>query len=150
MIDNRGRKNHGPRLAGYLRGMLAPGQSLRSYCLEHGLDNQRVSKWETSTGDVSIESMREFGDALGLTLGEVMVIAGYGEPGDFGGASPAGPVAPVIDVDVAIEHDPNLTDFQRRTLRDMLAAMRAVESGEVDEVKVTNAPARKSARRTRR
>lgn len=145
MVDNRTRKDHGARLAAYVRGMLAPGQSLRSFCLERGLDNQRLSKWEqAASSDVSIDSMRDFAQSLGLTLGEVMVIAGYGTPDDFGGASPSAPVGPVVDVDVAIDHDPNLSDVQRRALRDVLSAMRQVESGATAAALATNAKRKRS------
>lgn len=139
------RKDHGQRLAAYVRAMLAPGQSMRSFCIEHGLDNARVSAWESAPGDVSIDHMRAFGDALDLTLGQVMVIAGYGTEDDFGGIEPPEPAAPNVSLDFALEHDPELSDFARRTLRDMLASIRAVEAGQVESVR--RAPAKRARRK---
>ena len=114
--------------------MVAPGQSMRSFCLEHGLDNARISAWESNPSDVSIDRMREFAEALGLTLGQVMVIAGYGDEDDFGGATPPAPAAPNVSIDFALEHDPELSDFARRTLREILESIRAVERGAVESV----------------
>jgi hypothetical protein len=124
MSNSRPRKDHGPRLAAYLRAQLA-------------------SVWETSSGDVSIESMRDFGNALGLKLGQVLIIAGYGTEADFDGATAPEPPAPVVDVDLAIDADPDLSDFQRRMLRDMLAGMRAVESGQAAAAEIKTATPRK-------
>lgn len=138
------RKDHAQRLAAYVRAMLAPGQSMRSFCAERGLDNARISAWESNGGDVSIDHMRTYGDALGLTLGQVMIAAGYGDEDDFGAAPPP-PVAPNVSIDFAIEHDPDLSDFARRTFREMRATIRAVESGQVESV--SNAGGKPRARR---
>jgi hypothetical protein len=75
----------------YVDSLLAPGQSVRDFCARRGLDNARVSAWRKGT-DVTVDQMREFGLALGLRLGQVMVIAGYGTAADFGeGAVPPPP-----------------------------------------------------------
>ena len=144
------RKDHGPRLAAYVRSLLAPGQSMRSFCLEHGIDNARGSAWESSPGDVSIDRMRELANALGLTLGQVMVIAGYGTPDDFGGATPPEPTAPVVSIDVAIDHDPELSEFARRSLREILSSLRVLESGTASAVRKAGAGAVKATPRRRR
>lgn len=115
--------------------MLADDQSMRSFCLQHGLDNARISAWEQGTTDPSIEQMRQVADGLSLTLGQVLVIAGYGTPDDFGGAEPPPPAPPVASIDYALDHDPDLSDFARRTLREMLGSIRAVESGAADTVR---------------
>lgn len=136
MSNTRPRKDHGPRLAAYVRAQLAPGQSMRSFCLQHGLDNQRISVWETTSGDVSIDSMREFGDKLGLTLGQVMVIAGYGTEDEFGGATPPAPTPPPpVSVDDAIERDPELSDVERDLLRNLRAFSRGDKRG-IDTVTI--------------
>lgn len=137
MSNTRPRKDHGPRLAAYVRAQLAPGQSMRSFCLQHGLDNQRISVWETTSGDVTIDSMREFGHALGLTLGQVMVIAGYGSEDEFGGAPPPAPpvVPPVVSVDEAIERDPELSPAERDLLRNLRAFSRGDKHG-IDTVTI--------------
>lgn len=117
---------HGPAaLVEYLEARLAPGQSIRSFCAEHRLDPTRISAWRHASG-VSIEQMREFADAVGLRLGQVMVIAGYGTPEDFGEGSkpPPPPEPPPLDVHYAIQHDPSLTKEEREVLESALALVR--------------------------
>lgn len=135
MIDTLRRDGSpGERLAAYLEGRLAPGQSMRAFCRDHGLDNALVSAWKSGRG-VDLDSARRVADALGLTLGQVLVVAGYGEPSDFGGAVPPEPVAPIVDVDYAIEHDPNLTDAERALLRQVRQFTRG-NSPEIDTMTV--------------
>src|SRR5690349_21707177 len=117
MSDTPGQQPHGPLLAAYLKSLIPAHQSVRAFCLEHGLDNQRVSAWE-SARDVSIDSMRDFGEKFALTLGQVLVIAGYGTPDDFGGATPPVPKPPAPpNVVEAINHDPSLSDGERAYLQ---------------------------------
>lgn len=88
-------KRYGPNLYEYLdkvRAVSAGDRSMRQFCLDRGLDDALMSKWRTSTGDVTIEQMRRFGECLDLRLGQVIVIAGYGTPEDLGeGAVPPEP-----------------------------------------------------------
>lgn len=105
MSDTQQLGSPAQRLADYLEALAAAaGQSVRAYCAERGFDDARISRWKTSARDPQFSLMREFGDAFGLNLGQVMVIAGYGTPADFGdGAEPPEPVAPEPpDLDAAL------------------------------------------------
>jgi hypothetical protein len=114
MSDTPGAERYGANLYGYV-DRLRGEQSMRQFCKEHGLDDSLLSKWRTSTGNVTVEQMRLYGERLGLRLGQVMVIAGYGAPEDFGEGAvppPPEPTAPP-DLDEALAAA-GLTDEQDR------------------------------------
>jgi hypothetical protein len=108
---------------------------MRAFCQAHGIDNALVSGWKAGRG-ADIESLRRLADGLGLTLGQVLVIAGIGTPDDFGGATPPEPRPPAPpSVDEAIERDPTLTTAERQVLREVRRFTRSQEAG-VDTVTV--------------
>lgn len=147
MSDKRPRADHGQRLAAYVRSQLAPGQSMRSYCIAHGLDNQRISVWEKGGTDPTLENMRAYGEGLGLTLGQVLVIAGYATEDELGpGSRPPAAQAPVVDAAFAIQHDPNLSEFARSTLMELLDRILRYENGEISAAE-SGKPAKRAPRK---
>lgn len=90
---------------------------MRAFALENGLDHASISRWKTS--DPGIEAMRQVAATLNMRLGEVLIIAGYGTPDDFGGIQPTPPAPP--NVAHAIEYDPSIPEILRTTLRSAMA-----------------------------
>jgi hypothetical protein len=76
--------------------------------------------------------MRAVADALGVSMLDVLVAAGVVDPKD---AKREATVPPPPSIDAAIANDPALTDLQRRTLRDILDALRKVETGDAKRVR---------------
>lgn len=103
-----------------------------------GIQGATLSRWKTGTVP-SLPAMRAVADAAGISLVDVLGIAGALRPGEAEHEPPV-PVAP--SVDVAIAQDPELSPLARKTLRDMLAAIREAEAS-------ADPPPRKLARRRR-
>lgn len=123
----------GPNLYAYLeRHWRAAGTNANAWTDKNpGIQGPTVSRWRTGTAP-SLLNMRAVADALGVPMVEVLAAAGVIDPKETGRKVdlPADP-----NIDAAIANDPSLSELQRRTLRDMLAAMRRVESGEVERVR---------------
>lgn len=112
---------HGRKLWDYL-DTLRGTQTMRSFVLLNNIDYSSVMRWQT--GDPSMDSLRQVADGLGRPLGEILIIAGYGDASDFGGieARKAQPPSAAH----AIDHDPTLSDHEREALRTVLALARNV------------------------
>lgn len=121
---------YGPRLHAYLeQHWHAEGTNANAWVNQHpAIQGPTVSRWKTGSVP-SLANMRAVADALGVPMIDVLIAAGVLD-GDELNREPVAPATP--SVDVAIEVDPNLTDLQRRTLRDILASLRAVEAGQTE------------------
>lgn len=116
---------HGQRLVHYLE-QLAGDQSMRSFAQSKDIDVPSITRWRSS--DPSIEGLRQVAIGLGKPLGEILIIAGYGTPEDFGGMDAPPPTPP--SVRDAIEHDPSLTPAQRDAFRVLFTALTEVTSSD--------------------
>lgn len=117
----------GPALYSYLEAhWRAAGTNANAWAGSHpGVEGPTLSRWKSGDATPTLPRMVTIADALGVPLLDVLIGAGIVDRRDVG-RDAARPAAPSIDA--AIEHDPGLTALQRRTLRDMLAAMREVGS----------------------
>lgn len=118
------------RVAEYVLRMIPAGQSVHEWCEARGIDDRMISRWKTKGGDIKVGTARDLASALGLTLGQVLVVAGYVKQRDMEGAPPPKPTPPppptVAD---AIERDPSLNEHEREVLRNILAMFPQVRAG---------------------
>lgn len=96
------------------------------WCREVGLSDSTVSRWRTDT-EPNLMNMKVVADGLGRPLIDILIAAGYLDPKDVRGRTVTPRVQP--DAITAIQSDPTLTEIERDTLLQMLAAMRQVASG---------------------
>jgi hypothetical protein len=123
----------GPRLHAWLEAYWrANNTNANAWTDSHpGIQGATVSRWKSGTVP-SLQAMRSVADALGISIVEVLKIAGVVREGEDGHGEVIVPAPPSIDV--AIAQDESLSPLARKTLRDILAAIRAVERGESSEV----------------
>ena len=126
----------GPNLYAYLEAYWrANGTNANAWSGAHvGIEAPTLSRWRGGSVP-SLTTMRTVADALGLSMLDILLIAGIVDASEATGQPPT---PPVLSVDAAIKSDPDLTPFQRKTLADILDALRRVESGEVDRVEQTS------------
>jgi hypothetical protein len=79
--------------------------------------------------------MRAVADAAGVSLVDVLAIAGALRNGE---ATSEPPVPAPPSIDVAIAQDPDLSPLARKTLRDLLGAIREAEAAEPERPRRTN------------
>lgn len=127
-MDNNVRaQDYGPRLAEYIDG-LRDGRSMREFAMTLGLDPAQISKWKAGSTP-SLEQLRLVANALGETLGTVLVVAGFGTTKDFTVSSTVPKPPPAADVGHAIRHDVKLSDTERATLAHVWDALLAGRRG---------------------
>lgn len=128
MSNDETQQGYGPSLYAYLSEYWrAHDTNQNAWCDQHpGIQAPTVSRWRTGT-EPRLSALRDVADALGRPLLEILVAAGILTPEEAGGYVVPAPEVPSIDA--AIKLDPNLSDLQRRTLRDILKSLRDVESG---------------------
>lgn len=134
----------GPALARYFHAQMLPGESLRAFCISRGIDYNRAVQWQ-SGAEPRMGHLQRVAEALGLTLLQVLVIAGFISEDEAGGA---GVVPPRPSLDEAIAYDGSLSEDSKDTLRRIVAGLRAVESGEAEQAKVTKRTTRRAGRRS--
>lgn len=125
----------GPRLAAYLTEHLrARGITVNRFAdTTPGIAGSDVSRWRTGT-EPTIEKFRAVANGLNVSIVDVLLAVGVLTRDDID-REPA-PI-PVPDLDAAITADPRLTDWSRRHIRDIIASIIAVQSGQSDMATVT-------------
>jgi hypothetical protein len=122
----------GPNLYAYLeRWWARQGTNANAWSYTHGIQGPTVSRWQSGTAP-SLQAMRQVADALGVPLVDVLVAAGVIDKRELSRETVE--LSPCT-VDAALVSDPSLTDLQRRTLSDMLSALREVETGRTSEAR---------------
>lgn len=102
------------------------GKSMRQFCQDIGFDAARVSSWRTAKEDPNIPSIIKLAECLRISLGQILLIAGYATSEELGGAKvPEPPAQPQVSVDDAIDRDDSLDLDQRRVLKEFTAFVRA-------------------------
>jgi hypothetical protein len=126
---------HGPALYAFLEAEWAAlGTNQNAWSWQHGLQGPTVSRWARGT-EPSFAAMRAVAHALGRPMLDVLVAAKMITEDEAGGVTTGPTAAPSIDV--AIERDPTLTDWEREQLRSFRGALHAVEARTVAESKPT-------------
>jgi hypothetical protein len=122
----------GPNLHAYLeKWWQRLGTNSNAWSYANGIQGPTVSRWKSGTVP-SLQAMLTVANALGVSMFDVLVAAGVVDKRELGReVVEPGPCT----VDAALKTDPSLTELQRRTLTEMLAAIREVESGETGEVR---------------
>lgn len=110
MSDTTGNE-YGPRLARRI-DELRGDMSVREFARQHRLDNTRISAWRGGATP-RLDHLPAAAEGLGLTVGELLLVMGIGQPEDF-----TTRVASVAD---AIEADRTIDDELRQMLREVLA-----------------------------
>jgi hypothetical protein len=88
-----------------------------------GLSPSTVLRWAHSDPDIS--SLRAIAQATGMTMIELLVIAEIITPDEANGIVPREPLEPApYSVEDAIDHDPQLSDQERKVLRAALDLVR--------------------------
>ena len=100
---------------------------MRDFALRHGLDPAQISKWKSGSTP-SLEQLRLVADALGETLGTVLVAGGFGTAKDFTVSNTPPTPPPPPDIGRAIKFDPDLDDVERATLAHVWAALLAARA----------------------
>lgn len=72
---------YGPNLARYI-DRLRGETSVREFARTHGLDFQAISRWKNGESP-SLSLLRQVADGLEVTLGQVLLEAGWGTAEDF-------------------------------------------------------------------
>lgn len=123
---------YGPMIASWL-DELAGSESMRAFCLRHGIDNARVSQWRKGITP-SMEQLVALARATATPLPVVLVRGGYCTREDFG---LSGVVIErevrvervQLSVEDAITADRDLDAGQRRWLLDCIAIARSARTG---------------------
>lgn len=113
MSDTEG---DGPALARYV-DVLRGDQSVRKWADSRGIDHASISRWRSGDKPL-ISTLREFAIAIGRPLTEILIVAGYATPEDFGGVEPPAPRPP--SVAEAIDYDPTLGPHVKLALHNIL------------------------------
>lgn len=111
-----------PPLVRYL-DTLRGEQSIRAFATSKGIDHNAIHRWRKG-GKPEIDGLREIANALDMSLGEVLIIAGYATPKDFDGTKPRPAQGPSLKD--AIEYDPTLSPDTRQMLRLFLSQVSEV------------------------
>lgn len=124
----------GPNLYAWLETYWrAHGTNANAWSDAHpGVSGATISRWKTGTVP-GLTAMRAVADALGMSLVDVLTVAGVIREGETGARHVPDPELPSIDL--AIDTDPTLSDPARDALRGVLNGIRRVESGRADEVR---------------
>lgn len=123
-------KDPAKRVASYILQLIPPDQSIRQWCAARGLDATRISAWKNNGGDIELKSARDVAAALGLSLGQVLVIAGELDERDLDGEPPPKPVPPPPPtIAEAIERDPGMNEHEREVLRNVVGMFAEVRAG---------------------
>lgn len=117
---------YGPALAAWLDEMRG-AQSVRSFALERGLDDARISAWRRG-GTPTLEQLRDVADAVNVHLGDVLIAAGLARPDELVVSEPR--EAPPPNIDDAISRDPSLTDGEREILRTVRKVAKDAAAGQ--------------------
>jgi hypothetical protein len=130
MSNTSGSNRHAQAIVEYVEGLLGPGQSMRNFCQSIGFDPERISAWRKSPRDPEISSLQKLGQCLDLSLGQVLVIAGYGTPEELCGATPPARPEPPEPLTVAESvQQSDLPADRKKILFDILAAFDLIDAG---------------------
>lgn len=114
-------KQWGPRLYAFAETYWTrAGMSRDAWARHHGVTPTMLLRWEDGTTVPGLPAILDIAAATETPLIDVLVVAGILDASEVGAAAPT--------VDAALLGDPALTDLQRRTLTEMLAALREAES----------------------
>lgn len=117
---------HGPRLVGYFDEVRGK-KTNTEFAASLGLTGQRITAWRKGDNP-TLGQLRRVADGLGLTLSDVLIIAGYATAQDFDGSrAPEPPKAPSLVE--ALETDPALSEPERTALRIVVNAILETRDG---------------------
>lgn len=127
---------YGPALMAYVDAELAARRvAPTAFATQHGIAPSQFGRWRSGQHVPGIDAVVNLALALGIPPIELLALTiGAVEPGAEG--APAQSQPPTIDAAIAL--DPGLSDDLRRSLADIVAAMRRFQAGDSDEVTTTN------------
>lgn len=126
---------HARLLSGYVDSLLKPKQSVADFCRQIGFTSpEAISRWRKAKADPELSTIVRLADSLGMSLGQILVIAEYATSEDLGGAQrPERSEPPSLEEAIAAS---DLSPESKAAVRRAIIGARMLDRGEADELRL--------------